>query len=250
MAYEYSRPPPADEGSAAASLISRIRKGQLPNLFVYHPVSLDVTGHKSGPRGAATKRAIARFDRTTGRILSAIEHSPAKILCITMSDHGMQPIENLFDSQSRIRRLPLRIGKDYLYFMDSTMIRFWFETASAEDIIRSDFSGPGRFLTQRDLEAAAIGKPDRFYGDLFFAIEQGWAVYPDFFRRTHRPRGMHGYYRQTYDTPVAIVGGSPGLSPRFTVPEGNHTDICRTMADFLGLKAPFEMDGKPIVEYS
>lgn len=179
--YEYCRPPVGEEDRDARDLVRRIDEGTLPDLYVSHPTSLDILGHKYGPQSRQIRVAAGRADQRLGQVLAAVDEAPHNILCIVLSDHGMVPVRGFFEASRDLSRLPLAYGHDYLYFLDSTMIRFWFNSASAKSLVMRNLHGPGKFLSDKDLDSVHVAPLPTFYGDAIFALEEGWTVFPDFF---------------------------------------------------------------------
>lgn len=104
------------------------------------------------------------------------------------------------------------LGDDYLYFLDSTMARFWFNHPRAEKAVRSALADavPGRFLDQSDTEEYGISLDNRKLGDTVFWLDGGACFFPDFWHRRRPKMGMHGYRREVTDNHAAFVYYSTG----------------------------------------
>jgi len=244
--YEYVRPSPGEEQLEMGRLIRRVEDNSLPSLYVLHPVSLDLLGHRYGPESFEVMASAKRLDNCVRRTLSAVVDAETNLLCIVMSDHGMLPVTGNFDPAPQLRAMELTHGQDYLCFLDSTAIRFWCLTEESRTLIPSSFRGPGHFLTDSELRSVHALSHSRINGDLFFALDEGRVVFPDFFRRSRAPRGMHGYFAQRYDNPVALVGTSNSVEFEAAVRRCAHVDLARLLVDHLGFHNRHPLDGETI----
>ena len=83
--------------------------------------------------------------------------------------------------------------------MDSTLVRLWFFSDKAKSIfsnslkISDDFNDFGIFIDKDLSERECIPWGDRRYGDIVWWANTGVLVYPDFFHRIEKYKGMHGY---------------------------------------------------------
>lgn len=60
---------------------------------------------------------------------------------------------------------------------------------------------------------------------------------------------MHGYHKQSYDFPIAVVLSSREEGVSATVTRAHHVDLCRTIIDYLGIEPEIELDGRQIVAH-
>jgi len=66
--------------------------------------------------------------------------------CFLFSDHGMTNVEETFDIFAALG--DLRVGDDYLVFVDSTFARFWYPNDEVRALVHERLAGaPANFLT-------------------------------------------------------------------------------------------------------
>jgi predicted AlkP superfamily pyrophosphatase or phosphodiesterase len=243
--YFYQMPSTTTENALINNIIHQTKDSKLPKLTVIHPCSLDLIGHNFGPKSSQVQRALRKIDSRMLSINRAVQQSHDEITVIIMSDHGMTPIKNNANLLNILRHLHLELAKDYLVFLDSTVARFWFFDGNARKLVSEQLSNLkcGRILDASDLVALGIDEIGQEYGELFFAINEDYAIFPDFFRKHLPPRGMHGYAFSTYDAPIFVAytsNPSVGFRGKNAV---RFIDIMPTILEILNLPIPNTCEG-------
>jgi hypothetical protein len=185
-----------DEQAAADALASARREIDNVDVFFFYDCTVDHAGHTYGPdpgmlapyldRAAATLEAM--HDLVTRR---------DRLETLLFSDHGMTAVERTFDVFAALR--PLRIGRDFLAFPDSTFARFWYPSEHARKNVRGALrDAPGSFLTASEAAQYGVPYPDDRYGEDVLIADEGVVFHPSyisptFFRRPFPDKGMHGY---------------------------------------------------------
>ncbi len=97
------------------------------------------------------------------------------------------------------------------------------------------------------MQKFGIDKIGREYGDLIFALKDGYTIFPDFFRKYRPPKGMHGYVFPIHDAPIIIIF-DPSLSTDFKR-KGvvRHIDIMPTILELLHLRVPETCEGESLL---
>jgi len=163
----------------------------------------DYLGHKYGPKSIELKKGLEHLDKSLKDYTEkALTHN-SKSKFIFLGDHGMANIEEYFNAESEILKIAkynsLKLKKDYIYFLDSTLVRIWFFSDKAKLIFTKelesseDFNNRGIFIDQGLAKKQNIPWGDRRYGDLAWWANTGVLVFPDFFHRVTKYKGMHGY---------------------------------------------------------
>jgi hypothetical protein len=247
MVYEYLTPSVRSETNAMESLCKKIGNNALSSLTLLHLPSLDALGHKYGPLSEEVKKAVKKTDKAMKKILDASWHSSDNVHILIFSDHGMSPVRRYLDVWKVLARLPIELLEDYIVFLDSTMARFWFFSRKGEQYVKKAFSGMshGRLLSANDFCRFRIDKVGKDCGEMIFAVDDGVAIYPDFFRRHDPPRGMHGY-ASPKDNPILLIH-SPNSGIRFEHKRAQMIDILPTILDLLNLQAPKTCEGTSLV---
>jgi hypothetical protein len=156
-------------------------------------VDLDRVSHHHGPDSPAAceelRRTLARVDEVV-RLFVDQKKEPR---CLVLSDHGFLPVERCIGVAATLEEWRRRCG-GFLYFLDSTMVRCWFESEQARERV-SRFLDGVEGLVRLDEDAkrlhGLITLSDS-YGDAIYVAQHGYVVWPDFFWRKP-PLGMHGY---------------------------------------------------------
>ena len=112
------------------------------------------------------------------------------------------------------KELQIKKGRDYIYFIDSTLFRIWVFNEDLkkkffqELLVVKQLKEKGVFINQEVAEKYNIPFPDRRYGDIAWWANSGILLFPDFFHINKPYKGMHGYIPKTLDTSgMCIVWG-------------------------------------------
>ena len=194
-------------------------------LFLVYQSAPDSFGHELGPDHAGMRTVLSRVDDQIRRFHEDFLARRPDARFMIIGDHGMSQVHERVDAGGEVVRianeLGLRVGKDFFFFLDSTMLRVWFETPDARSklapaIFESHvLASRGRVLTSQLAESLHVPVADRTYGDLIWWADRGVLVWPDFF---HSPdahiSGMHGYDPSHADSHGTCIVFGPGISAR------------------------------------
>tara|TARA_B100001123_G_C15321328_1_gene1028004 strand:+ start:120 stop:1358 length:1239 start_codon:yes stop_codon:yes gene_type:complete len=163
----------------------------------------DYLGHKYGPNSIQLKKGLQQLDRELKKYYDEVLEISPKNNFIFLGDHGMATVKVYFNAEKEIlsiaKKNSLDLKKDYIYFLDSTIVRLWYFSKKAKIVfndwlkVSNKFNNLGIFITKRLAEKEHIPWNDRRYGDILWWANTGVLVYPDFFHRVEKYRGMHGY---------------------------------------------------------
>ena len=243
--YFYRMPSVRSEKILFKNILKGINNSDLPNLTVIHPCSLDIIAHDFGPGSPQVRCALKEIDSQMSDLYQSVQYSHEPITIIIMSDSGMTPISHQADIMGVLRNLPIDLGKDYLVFLDSTVARFWFFNEKAKKLVSEILSRLrcGKTLDSSDMKMLGINEIGPEYGELFFAMNERWVIYPDFFRKHRPPMGMHGYAFSTLDTPILIAYASNTTIDFKRRANASFIDIMPSILDLLGLPVPKTCEG-------
>ncbi|MFN8587806.1 MAG: alkaline phosphatase family protein [Candidatus Eisenbacteria bacterium] len=194
------------ETDAFAQLEQALGAGEHDLLFLY-TADLDALLHREGSRGGAVHERLGRYESWVRRALAASRRPVWFYLC---SDHGMVDVHERVDVMARVDALPLRRGRDYVAFYDSTMARFWWRTPAARDAVRAALAAEpaGRWLDDDTLAREGALFPRREYGEDVFLLRPGALLVPSFMGS--RPvAGMHGYDAAHPDMTALLASNRP-----------------------------------------
>lgn len=183
-----------------------LRAGQDDFLLFYSPL-LDSVMHAHGTESEATRECLRDFEEFTYRALSMAEEQYRDVRLLVFGDHGMADVNGQSDLLTSLESLGYRMPSDWLYFVDSTMARFWFFKPGIREAVRELLAAHpgGRFVEDQECERLGILFPDRRYGELFFLANAGHLFVPSFMGRT-APKAMHGYHPQDVDSDTILLG--------------------------------------------
>lgn len=174
--------------------------------FQFYPIYvgvLDTIAHIYGPESIERREKLQALDKRLSKFYEDIKFRYPNSKFVFLGDHGMTDVEKYIDLEKEIKIIAkannLKLGKDYLYFLDSTIVRIWYITEKAKRILSNTvtnnpiFRENGAFLNNETAKKERIPFPDRRYGDLLWMANLGVLIFPDFFHLKNPYKGMHGY---------------------------------------------------------
>ncbi len=182
------------EADALAELGTELDRGTARFLFLYS-AELDSTMHSHGPRSEATSALLARYDRVLTDLIEKAKRRYREVRVFAFGDHGMAAVTGTHDLWTPLRRLGLAVPRELLFFLDSTMARFWYGTKEArrkvEALLQSlDY---GRVIPEDELRALRADFPRAEYGQSIFLLKEGEILVPSYMS-SGPVQGMHGYH--------------------------------------------------------
>ncbi len=180
-------------------------------LYLIYNSKTDFLGHKYGVDSVELTKGLRRLDKSMSDFTQKFIDKEHNTKFIFLGDHGMTNVLKKFNAQQEIRRiakmLDLKLHRDYIYFLDSTITRIWFKTDKAKDLLKENlinsvlFSNHGNFVDSFFAKKSNIPCNDNRYGDLIWLANEGVLITPDFFHtKDNNPLGMHGYNPNNSDS--------------------------------------------------
>ena len=174
------------------------------NLFIpIYIAAPDYYGHKYGPDSQELKAELKRLDILVKDSYKKILEINSHAKFIFLGDHGMTNVNCTINIKHEITKIAekhnLKEESDFIYFLDSTLLRIWYFSKRASRIfqkeIRSNnlFSEKGLIINDELLEKYCLPLNNRQYGDLIWSANPGVLIYPDYFHKSKIMKGMHGY---------------------------------------------------------
>lgn len=164
--------------------------------FIYlHFSELDWIGHEFGPHSDAQRLILKKIDEAIRQVYYKLNQTFDEVIGIIFGDHGQVEVAVNVDIEKKLSDTELEIGKDYVYFLDSTQVRFWFFNDNAKATILDLLSAipEGRILSRNDLDKLHFTFNHNRFGDLIFVVNDGIGIFPNFFQRSAPCKGLHGY---------------------------------------------------------
>jgi hypothetical protein len=191
-------------------------------LFYYDP-SIDGHGHHAGADVVRLRPDLDRVERFLRAAAGLAAAGGGETHVLLFSDHGMTDVERTYDIFGALARL--RLGRDYLVFVDSTFARFWYADDQVRDRIRAACAAaPAGFLDGGERRRYGIDFPDDRYGQDILVADEGVVFHPSYIspsglRTRHYPdRATHGYRPESPTASGICFRRGPGADPARTDP--------------------------------
>ena len=196
---------------------------------------LDLAGHVFGPGSREMVGALAETDRLVRLLMEGLMAIGQPLTTIIFGDHGMINVVRHLDITSALAGLRATAPEDFVYFLDSTVARFWYNNSAAAAEVRAaleSFPG-GRLLAADDtLRFGLHGLDPRCAHDIFLA-DPGCLINPNFFHEAdNAPVGMHGYDPSECDNQGLFLASGPQFpagAAAGVVDAGCLYPICRSL---------------------
>jgi hypothetical protein len=171
---------------------------------------LDGIGHIYGPNSEERQKISKLIDHKIYDIYNHLLKFYNVIELIAFGDHGMAEVKNYVDFRPILKSIPLTIGKDYIYFLDSTFARFWFFNDKAKKIITDTLKNikGGTIISEKDKSKYRINYKNRKFGDAIFWIDGETMIFPNFWHVRSTKKGMHGYREEVIDNHASFIYNS------------------------------------------
>ncbi len=159
-------------------------------LFVY-TAELDGLMHRVGIFHESVESRLRRYAAFLSAMRRRARETDVSLTTVLLSDHGMTDVTAVADPWGAMNARGLRLGRDYLGFYDSTMLRVW-GSDSVVDTATVALGTHGRRLSDDELRARGCFFPRREYGDAVLLAQPGVLIVPSFMGAA-RIAAMHGY---------------------------------------------------------
>ncbi|MFC1944522.1 alkaline phosphatase family protein [Chloroflexota bacterium] len=203
-------------------------------VYFMHLWDLDKYGHIYGPGTPELTCKICEQDDLVRQLVGQFSLEEDNIL--VWSDHGMLNVEMTLDLESKLP--PFSVG--YLYFLDSTLARFWFFDDRKKEEVMAILKGieHGHVLSEEEKRQFHINLAHNENGEEIFLADPGVMLLPNFFQK-HPVKGMHGYDLSQIDE-CGIF-----LANRLLQSKGETVDLMPTIMDMLGIETK-ELGGQTL----
>ncbi|RLB06069.1 MAG: hypothetical protein DRG83_01195 [Deltaproteobacteria bacterium] len=235
----------------AKSVLKRVKQLNEPFDFVFLFIGdLDWVGHKFGPESPELEEKLLEVDRCIEEIYNIFKQKYESLNLIVFGDHGMVKVKKTLDIEVCLRRLNLIPGKDYIYFLDSTLARFWFKNEKARGVVSEMLASlkSGRIIDKEWTVKYRIRYPHNKFGELMFWVNSGVLILPNFFQGSTLVKGMHGYPAEARDNHSAFIVNidKEDLGIRINTPL-DMVDLFPTILRLMNLEIPEGTHGRDIV---
>lgn len=196
MALTYIGPPKTRRNSYS-TLLEYLRKSVHENeLILLYDDFLDRLGHMLGPHSPQCLDYAKSLDSALSKIYRKLENTfGTHFTFFLFSDHGQSELLHQIDLLSELSREGLRLGVDYLCFVDATLALFWPEDDGAKEKILEVLGEieQGKVMDEDCRKKYHINFNDDRYGEIIFVLKPGGTFVPNFFSPFGAMKGLHGY---------------------------------------------------------
>lgn len=228
-----------------------LKAGKKHDLYLTHLGDLDVMGHKHGPDSRLVSETLHNIDQHIEQLCSLLSKNYDSYKILLVSDHGMRMISSFVDIVEILGQLKSKVPKDFLYFLDSTLARFWFKNEKAKKEVMEKLLeiGYGRIISDEEKKKRHMNFNDNRYGDLYFWLEKGCVLCPSFFqKKPEGTRGMHGYLDDDLMLGTFIVYLSNEEIEGVKSDVVELVDTFPTLLDLIGISSKVPCEGQSILK--
>ncbi|HEX9815410.1 MAG TPA: alkaline phosphatase family protein, partial [Candidatus Thermoplasmatota archaeon] len=246
-----ANPENGDDDLVYKSLVRELRASAPYDLFVAQISVTDNEGHTHGPFSNEIQKTHLRgLDERLASIHAALVAGYDSWDLFVCGDHGMAPVERKVNVLRTLAQLDVKPAKDYVVFVNSTLVVFWYLTEKGRTLIEAALPGiAGAHVVEPDERRRLRVPTDKASGDRMLAADPGVLFWPDYFHVTDsKIRGMHGYFDKSQETHgTAILVSSDGESTPRKVGLRPLVDVFPTLCDLLGIPVPPGQEGASLV---
>jgi predicted AlkP superfamily pyrophosphatase or phosphodiesterase len=189
--------PPTIKRHVYISLLNHIKASKSENkLIITYDDALDGLGHQFGPCSPKCLNYARALDKVLRVIYHKLKDTFGKNLTfIVFSDHGQCEQFHRVDLLSEFNRKGLKLGDDYLCFVDATLALFWSESGVIEEKILTTLSRNklGRIIDEDQKRKYHIRFSNKGFGEIIFVLKPGVTFFPNFYSSLRPMKGLHGY---------------------------------------------------------
>jgi predicted AlkP superfamily pyrophosphatase or phosphodiesterase len=195
-------------------------------LYLVYVSLPDQLGHEHGPGSPELLRGLTQMDADLRDLVSRFGEIRPQTDWLLIGDHGMVSVEDSIDAGALLKKAAdqhgLEVGVDFLLFLDSTIVRIWWDSEAARSTLTARFveevlgASWGEVLFAEGT-AAESAPSASLYGDVIWMARPGVVIVPDFFQSPiDVVKGMHGYDPSVPGCQGTAVHWGPSVPPGST----------------------------------
>lgn len=189
--------PPKIRTQLHSFLLEHIKTSEHKNeVIIAYDDTLDRLGHMFGPYSVECLHYAKRLDRVLSIIYRKLTSVFGKRFTLFLfSDHGQCECSRQFDILSELERKGLKLGDDYICFVDATLALFWPKDKVVKERILEILSKIkiGKVIDEALRKKYHIRFNEERYGEIIFVLKPGGTFLPNFFSPFSAMKGLHGY---------------------------------------------------------
>jgi len=211
---------------------------------------LDYAAHRHGLNSPHFRVQVKNMDETVKSIVNgAKQRFGNKLDVVIFSDHGMVETTEFLNFERFMHHK--KFGEDFLFFLDSTMVRLWYLNPDVKEEVRKLFRGLdyGTFLSAEEKKELRINFNHRYYGDDVYLLKPGFSIFSNFISWL-KPKAMHAYHpKYGHQLGIAIFSSEELINFDQDTKLIELVDIMPTILDMLGLEIPATCKGKSLLRH-
>lgn len=218
-------------------------------LVVYDIHYLDYAAHRFGLNNPIYSKYLHFIDDVTKKITKNVSAlSKETVDTIVFSDHGITESDKNANFDFLLK--DKSFGKEFVCFLDSTIIHFWYLNSSIKGKIRQLLESyhVGSFLSKEQIHELHINFSNRLYGDDVFLVDPPYSLFPNFISLV-RPKAMHAYHPMYAHQHGMFSFKSETAEINPDVKKVNIVDIMPTMLDAMGIAVPETCEGRSVLNH-
>ena len=237
--------------SRAEDVLHQLKSSSLDGLdLVFLFVGdLDRIGHMHGPESQEYQCGVRTIESFVKEVQHFLRKEVGEPRILAFGDHGMVCIDRLVNIQESLKCLAVKPIRDYMYFLDSTLARFWFFSERARKEITASMSRltGGRLVSEKERKTYHIRYSHNRFGELIWWADGGTLIFPNFWQDRKPVKGMHGYQRGVTDNHAGFLLVDHDLRDSELLKKPlEMVDVFATMIDILGLEMPEDAHGTSV----
>lgn len=201
------------------------------NIFFLYITDLDAIGHKFGGSSKEYSQQLAKIINYLEEIAMYLKSKNLVYEFLIFGDHGMVDIKRTINIKKEIERTNFKINHDYIYFLDSTLARFWFKNEQVKQEIKKILSNDkfGNWISDEEKKEYQINFQHDKFGEEIWWASGGTLISPNFWQGTNFIKGMHGYKNEVIENNTMVLYKK----------EADHTDDTISMMELNKLLIKF-----------
>ena len=189
--------PPKIRTQLYTYLLEYIKTSEHENeVIIAYDDTLDRLGHMFGPYAPQCLHYAKSLDHVLFTIYQKLTSMFGKnLVFLIFSDHGQCECSYQFNLLHKLDEKRLKLGDDYLCFIDATLALFWPQDKVVKEKILEILSKTkiGKVVDEALQKKYHIRFNDERYGEIIFMLRPGGTFLPNFFSPFNAMKGLHGY---------------------------------------------------------
>lgn len=177
------------------------------SLFFIYITDLDTIGHEFGGNSKEYSQQLNKIITFLEEIAIYLKSKNSTYEFLIFGDHGMVDVKRTINIKQKIENTNLNLNKDYIYFLDSTLARFWFRNEKVKNKIKEIISNDkyGEWISNEQKKEYQINFQHNKFGEEIWWASGGTLISPNFWQGTNFIKGMHGYKDEVKENNTMIL---------------------------------------------